>query len=154
MGGCLALVFVLVFCPPFQAVVWAEDLHIDVDAVGGHASEAPMSDGFSADLFTVEADGVSDTLIEREAAEREALESGLFGTIDTGEAASAKAGLLDDGEGLFLEPVAHDSTGAGSGVVQTGWWVWLVVFGACGVVGFLLALGWASRQRTGVSSVR
>ncbi len=131
-------------------VASAEDLPVDIGAVGQQEGyDDAVTARFTTELFTEEADAATRVIAENAQARREESLGSLFGTAGGArdEDASSRVMGLAEEYALFSEQTRYGSGSTAVGAEVLPWWLVAVVFGFCGVGGFVIAYGLLERRR-------
>lgn len=145
----LAIVLGLVGSVAAGNVAQADDLVIDIDAVGQlQGYDDAVTSQFTIDLLTTDANRISEAIANNERLQREALSGTLFTVVSQDKAVDEQSQIISQtyGTALFSTPAKYSDKNSTKRAVSM-WWLVVIGFGVCGVCGYLIAHGLLVRTR-------
>jgi len=141
------LVLILFFA--YASVAQAEDLPIDITAVGQQEGYDDAVTSRDTELLTADAESVSEAIEEHQRLKREELTAGLFETSHVNEAVDMRGQVMNvaDDSTLFSKPANYIGKGMADSGTSISAWIVIVLFAACGAGGFAIAYGLLMRRK-------
>ena len=141
-----ALICVMVVL--FGVSVYAADLPIDISAIGRQGITGPVTPRIGAHLFTDDAQRVNELLADevrrrQETAEYLFVAVPLYYTPDPHDRIMTAAGDM----ALFAQPADFSGISIPQEAEDIPLWLMTLIFAACAIIGFVLALMSRARKR-------
>ena len=145
----LMLVCILALFTAIAVSVYAEDLPIDISAIGRQdIQEGQITTRVGANLFTTDSERVNEALAEQ-IRQRQAIASYLFTYVSPNHEVDPHIQIVNaaNNAALFTQPVFFTSATQPQNADTIPLWIFVSIIAVCAIVGFIWALISISKKK-------